>query len=78
MSDSLVTLWTVDRQAPLSMGLPRLEYWSKLPFPSPGNLPEPGTEPVSPALAGEFFTAESPARPYKWTVMLYSIENFRA
>ena len=63
MSDSLVTLWTVAHQSPLSMGLPRLEYWSKLPFPSPGNLPEPGTEPVSPALVGEFFTNESPEKP---------------
>ena len=45
-------------QAPLSMGFPRQEYWSGLPFPSPGDLPYPGTEPVSPALAGKFFTTE--------------------
>ena len=44
------------RQAPLSMGFCRQEYWSELPFPSPGDLPDPGTEPVSPALAGGFFT----------------------
>ena len=46
-------------QAPLSMGFPRQEYWSGLPFPSPGDLPDPGIEPeslVSPALAGGFFT----------------------
>ena len=55
----LATLWTVARQAPLSMGLSRQEYWSGLPFPSQGNLPDPGTEPeslLSPALAGGFFT----------------------
>ena len=43
------TLWTVDHQAPLSVGFPRQEYWSRLPFPSPGDLPNPGTKPGSPA-----------------------------
>ena len=58
------TLWTVD--APPSMGFPRQEYWSGLPFPSPGNLPYPGiepTSPVSPACTGRFSTAESPGNP---------------
>ena len=58
----LATPWTVDRQAPLSMGFPRLEYWNGLPFPSPGDLPSPGiepTSPVSPALAGGFFATET-------------------
>ena len=53
------TPWTVDRQAPLSMGVFRQEYCSGLPFPPPGNLPDPGIEPmslVSPALADEFLT----------------------
>ena len=53
--------WTVARRAPLSMGFPRQEYWSGLPFPSPGDLPDPGIEPaspVSPALGGRFFTSE--------------------
>ena len=45
--------------APLSMGFPRQEYWSGLPFPSPGHLPDPGIEPVSPALAGGFFTTST-------------------
>ena len=45
MSDSSVTPWTVAHQAPLSMGFPRQEYWSGLPFPSPGDLPHPGIEP---------------------------------
>ena len=60
MSLSLVTPWTAAHQAPLSMGFPRQEYWCGLPFPSPGDLPEPGIEPASPALAGKFFTMEPP------------------
>ena len=47
---TLETPWTVACQALLSMGFPRLEYWSGLPFPSPGDLPNPGTEPRSPVL----------------------------
>ena len=53
------TLWTVACQAPLSMGFSRQEYWSGLPCPPPGDLPNPGIEPVSltpPALAAGFFT----------------------
>ena len=53
-----VTPWTIGHQAPLSMGFSRQEYWSGLPCPSPGDLPDPGIEPtslVSPALAGGFF-----------------------
>ena len=49
-SDSFVISWTVAHQTPLSMGFPRHEYWSALPFPSPGDLPDPGTEPISPQL----------------------------
>ena len=45
------TPWTVAHQAPLFMGFPRQEYWSGFPFPPPGDLPHPGMEPVSPALA---------------------------
>ena len=55
--------WTVAHQASLSMGFPRREYWSELPGPSPGDLPDPGIEPVSPALASGFFPAESPGKP---------------
>ena len=54
---------TVDCQAHLSMGFPRQEYWSGLPFPSPGDLPDPGIEsksPASPELAGGLFTTEPP------------------
>ena len=49
--------------SPLSMGFSRQEYLSGLPFPSPGDLPNPGTEPTSPALAGRFFTTEPPGKP---------------
>ena len=55
------TLWTVFCQAPLPMGFPRQEYWNGLPFPTPGDLPDPGIEsasPASPVLAGRFFTTE--------------------
>ena len=57
-----VTLWTVACQAPLSMRFPRQEYWSVLPCPSPGDLPDPGIEPMSlesPALAGRLFTTSA-------------------
>ena len=50
-------------QASLSMGFSSQEYWSGLPFPHPGNLPNPGTEPMSPALAGTFFTTEHLGNP---------------
>ena len=54
-------------QAPLSVGLSQQECWSGLPFPSPGDLHDPGIEsesPTAPALAGGFFTTEPPRRPY--------------
>ena len=57
-----VTLWTVARQAPLSTGFSRQEYWSWLPCPSPGDLPDPGIKPASLAfsvLAGGFFTTST-------------------
>ena len=57
------TLWTVACQAPLSTGFPRQEYWSGLPFPPPADLPDPGSKPASPALAGRFFTTEPPGKP---------------
>ena len=63
MSDSYLIPWTVACQAPLSVGFPRQEYWSGLPFPSLGDLPDPGIEPTSPALAGGFFTTAPPGKP---------------
>ena len=58
MSNSFATLWTVAPQAPLSMAFPRQEYWSELPFPSPRDLLNLGNEPISPSLAGRFFTTQ--------------------
>ena len=52
------TPWTVTHKALLSAEFSRQEYWGGLPFPSPGGLPDPGIESVSPALAGGFFTTE--------------------
>ena len=56
------TPWTVVNQAPLSIGLSRQEYWSGLPFPSPGDLSDSGIKTRSPALAGRFCTTESPGK----------------
>ena len=56
MSDAFVTPWTVTHQAPVPMEFPRQECWSGLPFPTPGDLPGPGVELASKALAGGFFT----------------------
>ena len=61
-----MTPWTVAFQAPLSMGFSRQEYWSGLPFPPLGDLPDPGIEPmspVSPAQAGRFFVTVPPGEP---------------
>ena len=55
-----MTPWTVTHQAPLSMGFPRQEYWSGLPFPSPGDLPDPEIKPRSPALQAGSLQSESP------------------
>ena len=72
------TLWTVACQAPLSIGFSRQEYWSELPFIPPGDLPDPGIEPVSPAKAGGFFTTEPPGKPchctYSTSLMLWRLE----
>ena len=81
---SHVRLFPTPTKAPRSMGFSRQEYWSGLPFPPPGDLPDPGIEPVSPALAGSFFTIEPPRKPpqewYKWSYLqnrnrLTDIEN---
>ena len=66
-----VTMWTVARQAPLSMGFSRQEHWSGLPCPSPGNRPNPGIKPTalkSPALAGRFFTTGT-----TWEALSFSL-----
>ena len=55
--------WTVTCQAPLSKEFSRQEYWSGLPFPSAGDLPDPGIEPGSPALLADSFLSEPPGKP---------------
>ena len=62
MSDSFRTPWTVAHQAPLSMGFFRQEYWSGLPCPPPGDLPNLGIEPRSPALQADSLTSEPPKK----------------
>ena len=57
------TPWTVAHQAPPSMGASRQEYWSGVPFPSPGDLPDPGIEPGSPAFQADTLTSEPPESP---------------
>ena len=59
---SHISLFVI-HQALLSVEFPRQEYWSGLPFPPPGDLPDPGMEPMFPALAGGFFTTKPPGKP---------------
>ena len=68
-----VTPWTVACQDPLFLGFFRQEYWSGLPFPSSGYLPDPGIEPASPELAGGFFTTEPPGKPPSACDLMYYI-----
>ena len=63
------TLWTVAHQAPPPMGFSRQEYRSGLPFPSPGDLPDPGIEPRSPALQADALTSEPPGKPLLSTII---------
>ena len=65
MFDSVI-LWTAARQAPLSVGFPKQEYWGGLPFPSPGDLSD-----LAAALAGRFFTTEPPGKPNNQTAETY-------
>ena len=64
-----MTSWTVARQAPVSMGFPRQEYWSGLPFPSPGDLPDPGIEPGSPTIQVDSLLTEPPGKAPKLFVV---------
>ena len=75
------TPWTIAYQAPPSMGFSRQQCWSGLPFPSPGDLPNPGIEPQSPALWADALPSEPPEKP-GWELMLrtftiYSLSNFQ-
>ena len=70
------TPWTIAYQAPPSMGFSRHEYWSRLPFPSPGDLPRPGIEPRSPALQADPLLSEPPGKPLLTVKdLLYSTGN---
>ena len=71
MSDS-VTTWTVAHQALLSMGFSGQEYWSWLPFSSPGDLPDPGIESGSPALQADSLPTEPPGKPCVVRLILLS------
>ena len=64
MSNYFVTFWTTACQAPLSMGFLSQEYWSGLPFPSPGDFPHLGIKPASSKLTEGFFTTEPPRKPF--------------
>ena len=66
------TPWTIAHQAPLSVGFLRHEYWSGLTLPPPGDLPDPGIERRSPALAGRFFPTEPPGKP----MFLYAFSKY--
>ena len=70
-----VTPWTVAYQASLSIGFSRQEHWSGLPFPSPGDLPDPGIEPGSPALEAEALNSEPPGKP--WFSSVQSLSHVR-
>ena len=66
-------LWTVANQVPLSMKFSRQEHWSRFPFPPPGDLPDSGIEPMSPALAGRFFTTST-----TWEAIYVSTYKFNS
>ena len=78
MSNS-ATVWTVAHQTPLSMRFSRQEYWSGLPFPPPGDLPNLGFKPVSPALQADSLPTEPPGKPklkIYWSIKQVTI-NFK-
>ena len=70
------TPWTVAYQAPPSMGFSRQEYWNGLPFPSPGDLPNPGIEPGSPALQADSLPSEPPGKPQDLSFLQRSLIHF--
>ena len=71
MSDSFATPWTVAYQAPPFMRFSRQDWWNGLPFPSPGDLPDPGIKPGSPALQADALPSEPPGKPV-WRIGIYS------
>ena len=75
MFDSFETPWTIARQAPLPTGFPRQEYWSGLPFPSTGDLPDPGIKPMCPALQADSLFLSSQDRSQRQTSYENIIED---
>ena len=75
MSRSSVNLWAVAHQAPLSMEFPSQEYWSGLPFPSPGDLSNPGIKSESPALQADSISSEPQAKPLFEVIGILRIIN---
>ena len=78
MSNSSETPWTIACQAPLSMGFSSQEYWSGLPFPSSGDLPDPWIKPTSPALAGRFLPLSHQGSPDNSLYLLYYVDWTRS
>ena len=73
----LATPWTVALQAPPSMGFSRQEYWGELPFPSPGDLPDPGIESMSPALQADALTSQPPGKRLYLETIFFKEEFLR-
>ena len=78
MSNSFATPWTVAHQAPPSRGFPRQEYWNALPFPSPGDLPNPGIESESPASVGNSLPLSHQGRPKHWLSQHYLANLYKS
>ena len=74
---TLATPWTVACQVLLFMGFPRQEYWSGLPFPSPGTLPNPGIEPGSPALQADSLPTELRGKPHIFAYICFLLNSIR-
>ena len=74
---TFVTPWTVDHQAPLSMEFSRQEYWSELPVPSPGDLPNPGIKPMSLALQADSLLSEPPGKHKVNNTVFYTWKPLR-
>ena len=75
---TLATPWTVACQAPVSIAFLRQEYWSGVPFPPPGDLPIPGTEPASPAspaLQADSLPIELPGKPFSWSSRVHCMDR---
>ena len=72
-----VTLWTVACQAPLSMGFSRQEYWSGVPCPPPGDLPNPGIEPQSPALQADSLPLSHQGSPPLFHICMYIFNLYK-